>query len=542
MQGVQTPSDLDLLPRAYSAGLRQMRNSQHAGAGRIDSPNCLTLIALRPARCGMGVSAANRTIRLASGAGLGSAAVLLVSYCSFRFHFNLPTAGFVDLLIVVVTALNFGFFEATGSSLVAVACLDYFFAPPIHSFHVDDPENWVALVAFEIIALIVSRLSNQLRDQMRQSLLHRQNTEKLYELSRSILVLNRQQPAGPQIASLIMKHIGIDGVAIFDCSLAEMYSAGACTKEDEDLARTTYLLNVSHDTRESHKWQRVLRFASNPIGAIVISGIGLNSLVVDSIASLVAAAFERARSLEKESRAEAARQTEQLRTTVLDGLAHAFKTPLTVILTSTSGLFEMKSLSPSQSQLIALIDEHATQLNALTSHLLQMAKLESKEIRLRHEEVVIGPFIKQVVDDCIDQFCGHAVQLSIEDEDLSVSGDRQLLAITITELLVNAAKYSSADSPIAVSARNEDGRILISIHNNGPAIDLAERELIFDRFYRSPTTKHRASGSGIGLSVAKRTAEAHQGRMWVDSSPEIGTTFVLSLPALLRSQYADLTE
>ena len=86
-------------------------------AGRIDSPNCLTLIALRPARCGMSVSAANRTIRLPSGAGLGSAAVLLVSYCSFRFHFNLPTAGFVDLLIVVVTALNFRFFEATGSSL-----------------------------------------------------------------------------------------------------------------------------------------------------------------------------------------------------------------------------------------------------------------------------------------------------------------------------------------------------------------------------------------------------------------------------------------
>jgi two-component system sensor histidine kinase KdpD len=171
-----------------------------------------------------------------------------------------------------------------------------------------------------------------------------------------------------------------------------------------------------------------------------------------------------------------------------------------------------------------------------------MAKLESTEIRLRHEEVVIGPFIRQVVDDCIDQLCGHAVQLSIEDEDLSVSGDRQLLAITISELLVNAAKYSSADSPIAVSARNEDGHILISIHNNGPAIDLAERELIFDRFYRSPTTKHRASGSGIGLSVAKRTAEAHQGRMWVNSSPEMGTTFVLSLPALLRSQYADLTE
>lgn len=154
----------------------------------------------------------------------------------------------------------------------------------------------------------------------------------------------------------------------------------------------------SPDTRESAKWKRVLRLESSPIEAIVMSGNDLNPLMVNAVASFVAGAVERLRSFEKERRAEAARQTEQLRTTVLDGLAHAFKTPLTVILTTTSGLFEMKSLSPPQSQLVGLIDEHATQLNALTSHLLQMAKLESKGIRLRREEVFIGPFIKQVVD------------------------------------------------------------------------------------------------------------------------------------------------
>jgi two-component system sensor histidine kinase KdpD len=377
---------------------------------------------------------------------------------------------------------------------------------------------------------------------MRASLLHRRNAEKLYELSRSILALDGQRRAGPQIACLIEKHIGVDSVAIFDGSTAELFTAGAYVKEQEEFARSTYLLNGSHDTRESYKWQRVLRLESSPIGAIVMSGVDLNPLMVDAVASLVAGTLERVRSLEKESRAEAARQTEQLRTTVLDGLAHAFKTPLTVILTSTSGLFEMKSLSPPQGLLVRLIDEHATQLNALTSHLLQMAKLESKQIRLRREEVLIGPFIKQVVDACAGQLGGHAVRLQIEDEDFAVSGDRQLLAITITELLLNAAKYSSADSPIAVSARNDEGHALISVQNKGPVIDLAERELIFDRFYRSPSTKHRASGSGIGLSVAKRTAEAHRGRMWVNSSSETGTTFFLSLPALARSEYVDFTE
>lgn len=493
-----------------------------------------------PSRSGMKTQITNRLFRLTMGTGSGSVVALLASYSAFRLHFNLPAAGFIDLLIVVLTALKFGFWEATSCSFFAVACLDYFFAPPIYSFHVADPKNWVALATFEIIALLVSRLSNQLQNEMQKSQLHRRNAENLYDLGRSILVLDRQKLAGSEIAALIQKHIGVVSAVIFDACGAVFYAAGDWTKEDEDLARIAYLLNDNYHEPESLKWQRVLRLESAPIGALVVAGDDLTSLMVDSVASLVATAFERVRSFEKETRAEAAKQTEQLRTTVLDGLAHAFKTPLTVILTSTSGLFEMKSLSPPEAQLVGMIDEYAKQLNKLTSHLLQMAKLDSKEIRLHREEVLISPFIHQVVDDCSNRLCGHPLQLSIEGENLTISGDRQLLAITLTELLVNAAKYSSEDSPIAVSVRRDDESALIAVHNNGPEIAYVERKLIFDRFYRSPTAQHGASGSGIGLSVAKRAAEAHEGRLWVDSSPEEGTTFFLSLPALTRSEYADL--
>ena len=131
-----------------------------------------------------------RTFRFVAGAVAGPAAALLLSHCAFRLHFNLATVGSIDLLVVVLTALRFGLWEATGSSVVAIACLDYFFAPPIHSFHIADPENWVALASFEFTALIVSRLSVQVQSQMREAVLQRANTEKLYELSRSILSLN----------------------------------------------------------------------------------------------------------------------------------------------------------------------------------------------------------------------------------------------------------------------------------------------------------------------------------------------------------------
>ena len=482
-------------------------------------------------------TAGNRAVRLIQGAAVGSALVVLVSYCAFRLHFNLSAAGSLDLLIVVSIALKSGFWEATGSSIVAFACLDYFFAPPIWSLRVADPDNWVALAVFELTALLVSRLSDQVQNQTRQARVQRSNATRLYELSRSILVLNRQQPPGSQIATLIKRNIGADAVAIFDSASAGLHIAGTCTKEEEKSARSVYFNDTARDDLQACRWHRVLRVGRKPIGSLVIRGGTVTSLMVDAVASLVAAAFERSQSFEKETRAEATRQSEQLRATIVDGLAHAFKTPLTVILTSTSGLLEMRQLSPSQADLVELIDQHASRLNALTSHLLRMAKLESAEIRLRPEDVAVRQLVDEIVDECSGQLVGHSVHVRIADAGLAVFADRQLLNMMIREFIINAAKYACCRSPITISSQQQAEQIVISVHNEGPVIDVGEQERIFDRFYRSPATKYQAPGSGIGLSVAKKTAEAHGGKVWVNSSLESGTTFFLSLPAAPRRAY-----
>ncbi len=251
-----------------------------------------------------------RTTRLALGAGCGSAVALLLNYFAFRLHFKLATADLIDLLVVLLVALRFGFWEATSSSLVAVACLDYFFAPPIFSFHVADSQDWVALASFELTALIVSRLYLQLQKHKGEAVLHRRNAEKLYELSRSILLLDPQKPPGSQIAHLIRENTGAGAVAIFDSVVAESYTAGTRTEETEELARNTYLANTDRTDRESHKWQRVFRTGPSPHGAIALSGIDMNPLMADAIASLAATALERTHAFEKASRAEAARQSE----------------------------------------------------------------------------------------------------------------------------------------------------------------------------------------------------------------------------------------
>lgn len=140
-------------------------------------------------------SARKSNLQLVLGAGYGSGAVLLLSYCAFRLHLSLSTAGSLDLLVVVLTALRIGFWEATSSSIVAFACLDYFFAHPIFSFRVAGPQNRLALASFELTALIVSPMPIHLQSDMQEAVTHRHNAEKLYELSRSNLLIILQKSA-----------------------------------------------------------------------------------------------------------------------------------------------------------------------------------------------------------------------------------------------------------------------------------------------------------------------------------------------------------
>ena len=468
------------------------------------------------------------------GATTGSAVVLLASFCAYHLHFNLSAAASLDILIILFITLWFGFWQATATSFAAVACLAYFFAPPILSFYVADPHNWVALAVFELTALIVSQLSTQAQNQKRRAVLLHDNATRLYDFSRSILTLNRREPPGAQIASLIQRNIGADAVVIFDATIPRLYVAGSWKEEDDELARSAYIQNTNGECRNSSKWQRVLHHGSERFGALVISGDRLTSLMVDAIASLVTVTFERARSFEKEMQAEAERQSEQFRITVLDGLAHAFKTPLTVILASTSGLIETGQLTELQAELVGLIDQHANKLSRLTNHCLQMAKLESKAIEPRLEEVAVPSLIEEIAAECCDQVGKRSIRVDLGAGDPTVSGDRFLLTMTITELIINAAKYASVDSPITISVLEQGSKVVVSIHNEGSVIDPGEQRHIFERFYRSPATRHGAPGSGIGLSVAKRTAEAHHGSLWVNSDKVTGTTFFLSLPVIGR--------
>jgi two-component system sensor histidine kinase KdpD len=460
---------------------------------------------------------------------LGVVASLFVTWAAFKCGFNLSSATSVHLLLVTIIALRWGFFEASVVSLLSVACLDYFFTDPLFKFYMVDPHDWVALLTFESVALVVSRLSNQVSRHARESEAHGANLQSLYELSQNILLLDHQKPIDQQLTKLIKETYRVKGVALWDAYNLHLSMQGACAVS-EDEVRSTYFSERSEDDGVTNTSRRVLRSGTRAIGSLVICGHSLDVSSVNATASLTALAIERARSFSAESSAEAARQSEQLRSAVLDGLAHAFKTPLTTIRSCSSGLIEMDRLDSTEKRLVVLIDEEVGRLNDLTTRILRTAKVDNASLRPKRERLHLATFLEESVADSAQYFGDHPVIVHQHEYLKTVWADKQLLKLALAQLFDNAAKYSRPGSPITIAVLGEPAEILISIRNEGSFIPVEERDKIFQRFYRSPGSNLKAPGTGIGLSVVKQVTESHRGRAWVSSDAQAGTTFFVSLP------------
>jgi len=457
------------------------------------------------------------------------AGLAVLTYAGFVLQVNLTTISFLYLLLVIAMALFCGFWQASVTSLLAVGCLDYFFTQPILHFYMTDLKEWVALGAFQITAVVISRLSAKELRSTKEAAVHRAGMEQLYELSRNSLLLDLRQAPGPQLVLLIHRIFGTTAVALFDLSLGRQDRAGEWDEGEENLARECYLEENATDDPQTETWRRVLLAGPGPVGALVVRG-KLSPLVMDALASLAAIAIDRHQSFENEERAETASKGEQLRAAVMDALAHEFKTPLTAVQTASSGLLELGGLTESQTDLVTLIDDEAVRLNELCTRLLLTAKLDAGQVGLETDEVNVQELVSEVLESQHVLAIRGRVQVVMEDPSLAVRVDRALLAMILAQYIDNARKYSAPDTKIEIAVRKSHTEVLISVHNFGSTIRLEDRERVFDRFYRSPDMKDSIPGTGIGLSVVRKAADAHHGHVWVISDDKEGTTFFLSLP------------
>ena len=457
---------------------------------------------------------------------LGILIVVLVAAFAHWSQWLLPVAALLYLLIVVPTALLCGFWQAVIVSLSTVLVQGYFTTRQAQINPAAVSTDSVTLLVFVLVALLVSRLSSRVTEHAKEAESKGRQMEDLYEFTRRTLRMNLHVEPGPQLAELVHEIFSLEAVVVFDSDLHETYQAGIWDVDPQELAQNVYYFETSDDDPASGLGRRVLRLGTVPIGSLVVRG-DTSPLTNNAIASLIAITFDRYRAFANESHLEAERRTEQLRTTVLDSLAHAYKTPLTAIRAASTGLGEMGRLSPGQADLVALIDEQAGLLSDLTTRLLTTARLDAGEVTIHAEPVGVASLIEEVVASLRDRLASMKVSIDIKKENMVLCCDRQLIVMLLTQYIDNACKYSIYGTAITIRAVQSRKEFIFSVHSFSPVIPLADRERIFDRYYRS---SNRAAGTGIGLSVAKRAALVHGGNVWVTSDEQDGTTFYASIP------------
>jgi two-component system sensor histidine kinase KdpD len=465
------------------------------------------------------------------------AAVPLLTAVVVAGHGEVLTAALMDLFLVMLIAYRWGFIQTVIASIMAATCLDYFYMPPVFTFYERDPQDWISSGMFVSIALAAGYIADRIKRSARQNANERTRLEKLYLTSRDVIMLDRGGEGGAQLTRLIADTFNLDAVALWDAREARMDKAGN-QPIPEDEVRAAYFGELNENNFASSKFTRTLRIGTRPVGALYIAGPchegQLDTRSVDAIASLASIALERAHSFIAESDAEAAKRSEQLRSAVLDGLAHDFKTPLATIQNSSSGLLEMRGLGNSERELVSLIDEQATRLTKLANHVLRTAKLDEGQLRLVFECISMDRLFQFCREETSDALSDHFLRTVDATSGSGVWADPHLLQMALWQMLDNASKYASPASPITLRVASTDAEIVFSVLNEGSFIAPEERLRIFQRFYRSPGSQHKASGTGIGLSVTKRIAEAHNGRVWVESDPVAGTTCFLALPRLCK--------
>ncbi|QOY86922.1 ATP-binding protein [Paludibaculum fermentans] len=468
-------------------------------------------------------------LRSLAGVGL----VLLVSAVArVVLGVNATTVGFAFLLVVLGLATAWGLREAIAASVVAMLCFNFFFLPPVGHFTIADPQNWVALCAFLATALVASHLSNRAKMQAVEARERQQETERLYSFSRSILLTDNTQPVGQQAARFIAQTFDCPAVALYDAAEGEVYRGGAGDLPTIDEA----LKRVALDGVRSSDASKLLivlpiTLGGRPIGSVALLGLSCSDGAMEAMANLVAIALERARSAEIASKAEAARQSEEFKSTLLDAIAHEFKTPLTSIkAASTSILSEPERVAPDIREFTEIIDEETDRLTLLVNEAVRMSQIEAGKVLVEKQAQHVPSFLAHVLSTFQSRLEGRSATVEASEALPLVQFDSELIALALRQLIDNALKYSPPETPIRLTSAVVDGALEIRVIDQGKGIPEKEREKVFQVYYRRDTSKGKVPGTGLGLHIAREILKAHGGSLHIEGPSGAGAEFCLRLP------------
>lgn len=460
------------------------------------------------------------------------------------------TRGTVAYLIpVLIAAIRWGIVAALFGSMLGVLASAFFFFPPMYSFRITDPQEVINLVLYVLVAIVVSQLAARLKQQLETS--HRREIEMrdLYDFSRRLAVAFDVA----DIQSAIEDHLAAvtDRKVVLFAGTRETggrrRNAGAAPPqvlaEIENFAAAgrgnVNAVTVAGDAGET--WLVRAVSPKSPEFGLIAVNFGRHSqddsdelrARVDAALADASATLERLGIAHAINEAHMRSQTEQLREALIGSVSHELRTPLASILGAATVLSTAPALQnePKLQALVEDVRSEAERLDDDIQNLLDASRISSDGIKPQAEWADPADIIDSAIERCRDRMAGHHVILNIPSDLPLIHVDPVLVKQALVQIFDNAAKYSPLGSQITVAARARDGRMVLSVTDQGSGFTATEQPQIWDRFVRGERQAATTSGSGLGLWIANAFIAANGGKMnAVSDGPGKGATLAIELP------------
>lgn len=484
---------------------------------------------------------------------LASTALVTVVLDKWLHISNAATVSTAYLLVVLIVAATSPRWIAVITSVVAMLCFNYFFLPPVGQWTIDDPHNWVALFSFLAVSLVASHLSSVAHARRHEAVARRDELARLFDLSRDVLVMTDSREAFAILARSIGRRFDLAFVAL---ALPrdggwEVFQSGAQALELDHrqlstafaTAHTSMEFDAYARTYAGHGSMRIgdrtvrlipLRVGTKPIGLLAAAGRTIEAGTLDTLAGVVAIAIERAQFLEERRAAAQTRQNDELKSALLASLSHDLRTPLTSIRVAATNVKASALDADQRREQIDLILADVERLTRLFENILEMARLDAGAVVTEARWSPPSEIIAAAREQVAHTLQRHRLDLDIDqDEPLQIDG--RITASAVAHLLENAAQYAPAHSTIDVVSRITDDGLMIKVRDRGPGIAPADLPHLFDRFFRGTSARGRASGTGMGLWIARGLLAVEHGRIWAENCSSGGAEFTVVVPAARKS-------
>jgi two-component system sensor histidine kinase KdpD len=473
---------------------------------------------------------------------LGSLAVSLITYFCFGTP-RIVVPAFLYLLVVVLQSLWGEFAPAAIVSLIATACLEYYFIPPVLEWQIDDPADAVVLAVCLATSLVITKLASQAHAQARLAERKRGEASSLYDAASRLLALDPGNEASAEPLSVLREVFALTAISFFDLSDSTLRVDGVSRHGLAEKTREAGIRGEDLEDKVAGLHIRCVRVGTKVSGAVGFEARIADDSMTLALSALAATAMERIRSFHNASKAAADAKAEMLRSAILDAFAHEFKTPLAIILAAAGGLREAEGTSVENRRLemADIIENQTVRLSRLTTRLLRIARLDTDQVSLQMEAVNLSDLTQSLIDQCSQTF-GRPVLVSGLNDPAEAMADAELLGLAIMQLLDNACKYSFPGTPVRVELENECSHAHIRVANEGIGIPAEEQAKVFERFFRGAETERITAGAGLGLFVARRIIHAHGGTLELDSlrSSANLTTFHITIPVIQYERQHEL--